>query len=524
MESEPLLFNRARSDPSRPTTKYSTLTVHNTDEKDTESLISNKHKYQSLGDISDQKQYNDGFGKFNIRKMSVEVLDEEEIFVPARNDLIKVPFYTTPLSVEATVNAFYDYKERLNEMGFQQQAEAALVQTKCESVENAVTFILNNYDAIYHRFKGDLLALGSINENAYELCVRCNKPFNQHLIDHNGSKIEIGLNDDNYNELLLDIDNDIIGSSDELKIEIHPKIREIIKNTESEWEQKSLSYDDNIKIEQCLICFDQKPVSYYANTDCGHNNYCTECLTEYYTVKTKDGDVLKVKCIDPNCDREIKEDEILSYLTDEETKSKFRKFKQQKLLMLNENARFCPAADCEGYMIGSRLKPKLKCPECQTTICFNCSKLWHGYFTKCSSAKNAQEDINDAKYYQWELNKDIKKCPKCKMRIEKNAGCNHMTCVHCRYEFCWLCKGKYSRSHFKEWNIFGCPGGQYNDRIFSITKCPSCFPMWFRRLLICILLVILSPLIIVGAIVIGVLYCFAFCVMCTCQNVCGCCK
>ena len=145
---------------------------------------------------------------------------------------------------------------------------------------------------------------------------------------------------------------------------------------------------------------------------------------------------MKVKCIDPKCEREIKEEEILEFLVDEELKQKFRKFKRQKLLMLNENARFCPVADCEGYMIGSRLKPKLECPECKTQICFNCSKPWHGYWTKCSSAQNAENtDKDDQAFYQWELNKDVKKCPKCKYRIEKNEGCNHMTCISCKYEF-----------------------------------------------------------------------------------------
>ena len=27
----------------------------------------------------------------------------------------------------------------------------------------------------------------------------------------------------------------------------------------------------------------------------------------------------------------------------------------------------------------------------------------------------------------------------CRTRIEKSAGCNHMTCGFCSYEFCWAC-------------------------------------------------------------------------------------
>merc|ERR1711964_160795 len=36
-----------------------------------------------------------------------------------------------------------------------------------------------------------------------------------------------------------------------------------------------------------------------------------------------------------------------------------------------------------------------------------------------------------------------KQCPKCKAHIEKDKGCNHMTCKKCKHQFCWLCKGDW---------------------------------------------------------------------------------
>ena len=41
----------------------------------------------------------------------------------------------------------------------------------------------------------------------------------------------------------------------------------------------------------------------------------------------------------------------------------------------------------------------------------------------------------------------VKHCPSCYHPVEKGLGCNHMTCILCHYEFCWVCLQRFSHSH-----------------------------------------------------------------------------
>lgn len=57
-----------------------------------------------------------------------------------------------------------------------------------------------------------------------------------------------------------------------------------------------------------------------------------------------------------------------------------------------------------------------------------------------------------------------KKCPKCKAPIERNDGCNHMTCQICKYQFCYVCEEPWSTHK----DYFVCP--KYKKDIVATSK------------------------------------------------------
>lgn len=83
-------------------------------------------------------------------------------------------------------------------------------------------------------------------------------------------------------------------------------------------------------------------------------------------------------------------------------------------------------------------------------------------------------------------------CPACRTKVEKNEGCNHMTCIYCKYEFCWFCRGWAGpgSDHFNPINPASCGAGQF-DR----TASRNIFLNYLRFFFVGILFIVLSPIV-----------------------------
>jgi hypothetical protein len=92
---------------------------------------------------------------------------------------------------------------------------------------------------------------------------------------------------------------------------------------------------------------------------------------------------------------------------------------------------YCPTPDCpQVYRKGPR-DAVLQCPSCLARICPKCHTEYHDG-ARC-------EDEGDDLFQQWADSHDVKNCPGCQAPIQRDEGCNHITCIRCQTHICWVC-------------------------------------------------------------------------------------
>ena len=81
-----------------------------------------------------------------------------------------------------------------------------------------------------------------------------------------------------------------------------------------------------------------------------------------------------------------------------------------------------------------------KCPSCERDICLKCNCQEHdGYTCAQYAAWKAENEAGEEKFGGLLAGGVVKLCPNCASPIEKNDGCNFITCQHCKCKegFCW---------------------------------------------------------------------------------------
>ncbi|TID30603.1 hypothetical protein CANINC_000758 [Pichia inconspicua] len=118
----------------------------------------------------------------------------------------------------------------------------------------------------------------------------------------------------------------------------------------------------------------------------------------------------------------------------------------------------CPHPDCDNVVeflgfdsdtvasldehMDMMLVPMVRCAN-QHKFCFGCNEASHSPCPCIAVKKWLKKCEDDSETLNW-LESNTKDCPKCSALIEKNGGCNHMTCRKCHWQFCWVCMGDWA--------------------------------------------------------------------------------
>jgi len=180
---------------------------------------------------------------------------------------------------------------------------------------------------------------------------------------------------------------------------------------------------------------------------CNHR-FCKECYTNFVETKLGDGEARRIGCMQNDCSV-VLDEKTVEILLDDEKRAKYSSLLDRTYVDDNPWLRWCPAPDCQNAVecqVPDRMLesviPTVICA-CGNVFCFGCSREDHRPANCLVVKKWAKKCADDSETANW-ISTNTKECPKCHSTIEKNGGCNHMTCKKCRHEFCWVCMGPWS--------------------------------------------------------------------------------
>ncbi|XP_067085088.1 E3 ubiquitin-protein ligase RNF14 [Osmerus mordax] len=227
----------------------------------------------------------------------------------------------------------------------------------------------------------------------------------------------------------------------------------------------------------CAICFCEKlGAGCLCFKECQHV-YCKTCMSEYFQIQIRDGNVQCLNCPEPKCTSLATPSQV-KLLVGEELFARYDRLLLQSSLDLMADVVYCPRQSCTTAVMVEPNTTMGICPACQYAFCTLCKRGYHGlshckvtadelrglrdeYMSASAEGKRFMEQrfgkrviqraVEESFSRDW-LNENCKGCPRCGANIQKVDGCNKMTCTTCKQYFCWLCLGPLTRvnpySHF----------------------------------------------------------------------------
>lgn len=229
--------------------------------------------------------------------------------------------------------------------------------------------------------------------------------------------------------------------------------------------------------EHCLAYLDEPPSSVqdnYTSLACGHS-MCNHCWKGLLESKIESNEIYPLRCalctvpssqqaaakvLVPGC---VIPADVVQQLVAPESFKRYLYLLGKAYVEANSCIKWCSFPDCDYVVNGSFMthkfgdQPTVTCGAGHD-FCFDCGREPHNPAT-CQmvhdwEVRNADQGGDETMIW---VQLHSAPCPKCGIAIQKNQGCNHMTCrapVGCGFDFCWVCKEKWGTCDYYSCNKF----------------------------------------------------------------------
>lgn len=223
--------------------------------------------------------------------------------------------------------------------------------------------------------------------------------------------------------------------------------------------------------ESCSVCLDELVDS--VTLHCGHvccSDPCFKLLC--MNVANADKKQEPIRCV---CEQDggicsaVLTPEELQRLLPEETFAEV--LEGSYALYIQQSPKeygYCPTADCNfvyrklpanNDQSGRDQARTITCTTCSFEICTKCSLQHTGMTCDNHDEATAEQELPDS----FKKENGIQDCPSCGTMIQKNGGCNHMTCGVCGSHVCWVCLKYFDNGSDCMKHVNDSCGGIQND-------------------------------------------------------------
>ncbi|KAI7749551.1 LOW QUALITY PROTEIN: hypothetical protein M8C21_021918 [Ambrosia artemisiifolia] len=181
------------------------------------------------------------------------------------------------------------------------------------------------------------------------------------------------------------------------------------------------------KLENCVICLDDKSIHQFLSSEgCAHR-FCYSCVKQHVEVKLLDG--VLPKCPHEGCGSELRIESCEKFLTPKFTEMMRQRLKEESIPVTEKV--YCPYPKCSTLMSKAELERlpisvigfgARTCYKCHGNFCIKCKVPWHENIT-CAEYKrrNPTPVLEESKLKNLAARNLWRQCIKCKHMIELAA-------------------------------------------------------------------------------------------------------